>query len=65
MNKYIKFIIWIIATLIVISLTTSALTVASTFFNICGFLLGALYIKISYDTKCFTNIKFKKNEENS
>ena len=62
MKNYILFLFWIIVTIIVISLVTSALTIASTFFNIGGFLLAGCYIKISYDTKCFTNLKFKKNE---
>jgi hypothetical protein len=65
MRSFYLGITWIAITILVISITTSLLTIASTILNIGGFLLAAAWIGISYKTKCFTAIKFIKNEESN
>ena len=63
MKEFYLGIIWIAITILVISLSTTMLTVANSILNIGGFLFALGWIGISIQTKCFTTIKFKKNEE--
>ena len=63
MKSFYLGIIWMAITILVISLSTTMLTVANSILNIGGFLFALGWIGISIKTKCFTTIKFKKNEE--
>lgn len=63
MKNFYLGIIWIAITILVISLSTTMLTVANSILNIGGFVFALGWIGISIKTKCFTTIKFKKNEE--
>ena len=60
MKTYIALILWIILTLLLITLFTELLSAISTFRNIIGLVVGVFWIIVSYETNCFTNIKFKK-----
>jgi hypothetical protein len=64
-NKIFKFSIWILATIIAISLFCSAMTIASTILNIGGFIFGVCWVYITMRTNCFTKITFKKNEKSN
>lgn len=62
-NKIFKFLIWILATIIAISIFCSAMTAASTILNVGGFIFGTCWVFITMRTNCFTKITFKKNEK--
>ena len=65
MKGYISFIIWIISTVLMISLFTTLLTMSSTLMNIIGFIIAALWAYISYTTQAFTNLKKQNNEKSN
>jgi len=59
----VRFLIWIILTMLVVNSTFELVSMSNTFLNIVGlvFLIG--YGCISYKTKCLTFIKTKKQDE--
>lgn len=58
--KLFKIAIWIILTFIVINISFNMINSADSILNIIGILLLFIYIIFSSETKCLTNIKFKK-----
>ena len=65
MKDYISFIIWIISTVLIISLFTTLLTMSSTLMNIVGFIIPTVWGYISYTTQAFTNLKKQNNEKSN
>lgn len=53
--------LWIIATCLVIALTTTLGNAPSTFAAALGAIVLIAWIVISIESKCFTNIHFKKS----
>lgn len=58
--KLFKIAIWIILTFIVNNISFNMINSADTILNIIGILLLFIYIIFSSETKCLTNINFKK-----
>lgn len=63
--KFVKIAIWFLISMLLFSGIGSLLTMASTFANIIGYLLGVAYIVVTVYTKCFTTITFKRNEKSN
>lgn len=55
---------WFLAALGVIDIGFELITMPNTFLNIVGLSLVFGYGLVSIKTKCFTNLKLKKNEKN-
>ena len=65
MKQYFSIILWLISTILIISLFTTLLTMSSTFANIIGFFIAAIWAYISYTTQAFTNLKKQNNEKSN
>lgn len=62
--KGFRILIWFIIFMFSISICLDMISEPNTIENIIGLIVGYLVIFISIKTKCFTNIKFKKKNEN-
>lgn len=60
MGRFIKQLIWVICTILIIELGFALLSMADTLANISGIIVIALHIFVSIRTEAFTNIKFSK-----
>ena len=59
-KNFIKISLWVLATILVLSLGFSCLNAPSTIQAIFGFIVIVAWIAISYETNLFKKIKFKK-----
>lgn len=59
----VKIAIWWIIFMYLINICLDMISASNTMENIIGFCILILILFVSYTTKCFTTIKFKKNEE--
>lgn len=64
MKSLFIFALWFIVTMAVYTLVAAGLTLANTFVNIVCFIIGIMYIGISFKTNCFQKL-FNKNEKDS
>lgn len=55
--------IWLLLTIFIIDITTNFLTQPDTIKNVVGYLLFIVFYVVSYETKCLTNLKFKRKHE--
>jgi len=58
--KLFLFIIWVILTILIVNKLFFALSIASTLYNVLGFLGLVVWGIFSFETKCFTNKIIKK-----
>lgn len=65
MKKAIPISIWIISLITVVNEALRMISEASTIENIIGFLILVIAVLISIKTKCFTNLKNKKDEKSN
>ena len=63
-RKIIWVFAWFLAALGAVDIGFELITMPNTFLNIIGLCLMFAYSLISIKTKCFTNLKLKKNEKN-
>lgn len=61
--KLIMSVIWFIFLMIGLSASLTLISTADTLGNIGGLLLLSIIIVISKNTKCFTDLNFKKHEK--
>lgn len=64
MKKQILFSVWLVLTLLLSVGITELATISNTLCNILSLILLIAYVIVSINTKCLTNLKFKKNEKN-
>lgn len=64
MKKQILFSVWVVLTLLLSVGITELATISNTLCNILSLILLIAYVIVSINTKCLTNLKFKKNEKN-
>lgn len=62
MSKYFGFILWLIMFLVITGLSFTLLNKADTMSNLLGVLALAVFIMLSVDSKCLTNIKFNRKK---
>ena len=62
--KGFKILIWFITFMFLISMCLDIISEPNTIENILGLIIGYVVIFVSIKTRCFTNIKFKKKNEN-
>ena len=60
MGRFIKQLIWVICTILIIELGFALVSMADTLANIFGVIIIALYTFVSFKTEAFTNIKISK-----
>jgi hypothetical protein len=60
MGRFIKLLIWVICTILIIEIGFALLSMADTLANISGIIVIALYAFVSIKTEAFTNIKIVK-----
>jgi uncharacterized protein with PQ loop repeat len=60
-SKVMPFIIWFIVVTILSTISMDLINLPDTLCNIAGIILGLIIIYVSIKTKCFTNIKLKKD----
>lgn len=63
MKKQILFSIWLVLTLLLSGSITELATISNTLCNILSLILLIAYVIVSINTKCLTNLKFKKDEK--
>ena len=59
-KNFIKISLWVLATILVVSVGFNCLNAPSTIQAIFGFIVIVAWIAISYETNLFKKIKFKK-----
>lgn len=59
-STFIKLFAWIIATIVITTLSINLINQSDTFLNIIGVCIVPVYAFISVQTKCLTNIKITK-----
>ena len=64
MKRLFIFTVWLIVSIAVYTIVAAGLTLANTFVNIVCFIIGVMYIGITFKTNCFQKI-FNKNEKDS
>lgn len=65
MNNFVKISIWLLCLLFAVDWSFELISMDSTIANIVGFGVAITIIYFSVKTKCFTNIKVKRNEKNN
>lgn len=55
------FIIWFIASIAVISVAFELISLPDSILNVAGIAICLVLLYVSVETKCFTNIKLKKD----
>lgn len=60
--KGVRFFIWLLLSILVVSGFTSLLSAANTAANIIGFVIAFMWVAVSIETKCLININTKKDE---
>lgn len=65
MDNFIKISIWFVCFIFLVDLSCELITMASTMTNLIGIAMAIATIYFSVKTKCFTNIKVKRNEKNN
>lgn len=63
MKSLFIFTVWLIVTMAIYTIVAAGLTLASTFVNIVCFIIGIMYVGITFKTNCFQ--KLFKNEKDS
>lgn len=63
MKNYYLLIIWFLLTFGIIDISFTFINASDTILNILGIVIVAIWIGVSFTTKCLTNLKFKKNEK--
>lgn len=61
--KYILLTIWFAVIMFVLTIGFNMISANNTIENLIGFFMIVIFTLISFKTKCFTYIKFKKNEK--
>lgn len=64
-KNFIRISIWVLVTILVLSLGFSCLNAPNTGKAIIGFAIIIAWISISYETNLFKKIKFKRNEKHN
>lgn len=62
--KGFKILIWFITFMFLIGTSLDMISEPNTIENILGLIIGYVVVFVSIKTRCFTNIKFKKKNEN-
>lgn len=62
-KNFIRISLWILATILVLSVGFSCLNASSTGQAIFGFIIIVAWVSVSYETNLFKNIKFKKHKK--
>ena len=65
MNNFVKISIWLLCLLFAVDWALELISMDSTIANIVGVGVVITTIYFSVKTKCFTNIKVKRNEKNN
>lgn len=65
MNTFVKISLWLLGLLFAVDWSFELISMDSTIANIVGFGVAIATIYFSVKTKCFTNIKVKRNEKNN
>ena len=65
MDNFVKISIWLLCLLFAVDWSFELISMDSTIANIVGFGVAIATIYFSVKTKCFTNIKVKRNEKNN
>lgn len=65
MNNFVKISIWLLCLLFAVDWSFELISMDSTIANIVGGGVAITTIYFSVKTKCFTNIKVKRNEKNN
>lgn len=63
--KYILLTIWFAVVMFVLTIGFNMISANNTIENLIGFFMIVIFTLISFKTKCFTYIKFKKNEKDN
>lgn len=64
-KNFIKIAIWLFITMYAVTKGLDMLSTTNTVENIVGFIILMAVLVITLETKCLTNIKFKKDEKNN
>ena len=61
MKNVLAFIIWFIVSMVVISVAFELISLSDSLLNVAGIAICLVLLYVSVETKCFTNIKLKKD----
>ena len=64
MKKFLLIVLWAVIALFAIDIAFRLVSASDTLANIIGVAVLALVVAVSVWTRCFTNFKFKKHENN-
>lgn len=64
MKKFLLIVLWAVVVLFAIDIAFRLVSASGTLANIIGVAVLALVVAVSVWTRCFTNFKFKKHENN-
>ena len=64
MKKFLLIVLWAVIALFAIDIVFRLMSASDTLANVIGVAVLSLVVAVSVWTRCFTNFKFKKHENN-